>query len=660
MTGPLKRQWRDHASRRRLVMLVSGALLLLGVGTGQLAATEAFRQPLLVAAALVAGVDIARRAFDGLRRRQIGIDLLVTIAAVGALVIGEAWEAAAVTFLFVFGAWLEARTLGRTRQALSSLLELAPVSALVMRGGEPVEVDPSEVRVGETVLVRPGARIPVDGIVREGRAAVDESAITGEPMPAEKGGGDAVYAGTVSRDGMLLLEATGVGADTTLARIVHRVEEAQEARAPVQRTIERFAAWYTPSIVVLAVLGGALTGRIDLALTLLVIGCPGAMVIATPVAIVAGIGRAARRGILVKGGEYLETIGRVGTVAFDKTGTLTRGKPVLTDVVALQPAMVEAGDVAAAAVGAAVGAAAVGAEAGRARGEFVSSGPAEDAVLRWAAIAEVGSAHPLARPIVEAARAVLDEASPHPEHGEAVPGQGIRARWQGHAIDVGTPALLDGLGIALDADARARLASLQEAGKTAMLVAVDGEAIGLLGVTDVPRANAAEVTAELRRIGVHRLAMLSGDNPRTAATVAQAVGIDEVHAGILPEGKLEWIRARQAEGEVVAMVGDGINDAPALAAADVGIAMGAAGSDIALETADVALMADQLERIPEALRISRATVRVIRQNLVIALLTVAALLAGVFAGHVDMAGGMLVHQGSVLVVILNAMRLMRA
>jgi len=660
VTGPLKRQWRDHASRRRLVMLVSGALLLLGVGTGQLAATEAFRQPLLVAAALVAGVDIARRAFDGLRRRQIGIDLLVTIAAVGALVIGEAWEAAAVTFLFVFGAWLEARTLGRTRQALSSLLELAPVSALVMRGGEPVEVDPSEVRVGETVLVRPGARIPVDGIVREGRAAVDESAITGEPMPAEKGGGDAVYAGTVSRDGMLLLEATGVGADTTLARIVHRVEEAQEARAPVQRTIERFAAWYTPSIVVLAVLGGALTGRIDLALTLLVIGCPGAMVIATPVAIVAGIGRAARRGILVKGGEYLETIGRVGTVAFDKTGTLTRGKPVLTDVVALQPAMVEAGDVAAAAVGAAVGAAAVGAEAGRARGEFVSSGPAEDAVLRWAAIAEVGSAHPLARPIVEAARAVLDEASPHPEHGEAVPGQGIRARWQGHAIDVGTPALLDGLGIALDADTRTRLASLQEAGKTAMLVAVDGEAIGLLGVTDVPRANAAEVTAELRRIGVRRLAMLSGDNPRTAATVAQAVGIDEVHAGILPEGKLEWIRARQAEGEVVAMVGDGINDAPALAAADVGIAMGAAGSDIALETADVALMADQLERIPEALRISRATVRVIRQNLVIALLTVAALLAGVFAGHVDMAGGMLVHQGSVLVVILNAMRLMRA
>jgi len=656
VTGLLKRQWRDHASRRRLVMLVSGALLLLGVGTGELAATEALRQPLLVAAALVAGADIARRAFEGLRRRQFTIDLLVTIAAVGALIIGEAWEAAAVTFLFVFGAWLEARTLGRTRQALSSLLELAPLTALVMRGGEPVEVDPSEVRVGETVLVRPGARIPVDGIVREGRAAVDESAITGEPMPAEKGGGDAVYAGTVSRDGMLLLEATGVGADTTLARIVHRVEEAQEARAPVQRTIERFAAWYTPSIVVLAVLGGALTGRVELALTLLVIGCPGAMVIATPVAIVAGIGRAARRGILVKGGEYLETIGRVGTVAFDKTGTLTRGKPVLTDVVALQPAMVEAGDVAAAAVGAA----AAGAEAGDARGEFVSSGPAEDAVLRWAAIAEVGSAHPLARPIVEAARAVLDEPIPHPEHGEAVPGQGIRARWQGHAIDVGTPALLDGLGIAIDADARARLASLQDAGKTAMLVAVDGEAIGLLGVTDVPRANAAEVTAELRRIGVRRLAMLSGDNPRTAATVAQSVGIDEVHAGILPEGKLEWIRARQAEGEVVAMVGDGINDAPALAAADVGIAMGAAGSDIALETADVALMADQLERIPEALRISRATVRVIRQNLVIALLTVAALLAGVFAGHVDMAGGMLVHQGSVLVVILNAMRLMRA
>ncbi|GMV03270.1 MAG: cation-translocating P-type ATPase [Burkholderiaceae bacterium] len=639
MTGLLKRQWRDQTARRRLVMLVSGALLLLGLGADAFVATTGLREPLLATAALVAGADIARRAFDGLRRRQFTIDLLVTIAAVGALAIGEAWEAAAVTFLFVFGAWLEARTLGRTRQALSNLLELAPVTALVMRGGEPVEVDPTDVRLGETVMVRPGARIPVDGIVREGRAAVDESAITGESMPAEKGSGDAVYAGTVSRDGMLMLEATGVGADTTLARIVHRVEEAQDARAPVQRTIERFAGWYTPSIIVLAVLAGLLTGKVELALTLLVIGCPGAMVIATPVAIVAGIGRAASRGILVKGGEYLETIGRVGTVAFDKTGTLTRGKPVLTDVVALQSLVVVAAD----------------------SGAVVASpGADEDAVLRWAAIAENGSAHPLAPPIVEAARAVLDEPIPLPEHGEAVPGKGIRARWQGHAIDVGTPALLDDLGIALDAEARAQLARLQDAGKTAMLVALDGEAIGLLGVTDVPRANAAEVAAELRRIGVRRLAMLSGDNPRTAAKVAQSVGIDEVHAGILPEGKLEWIRARQAEGEVVAMVGDGINDAPALAAADVGIAMGAAGSDIALETADVALMADQLERIPEALRISRATVRVIRQNLVIALLTVAALLGGVLAGHVDMAGGMLVHQGSVLVVILNAMRLMRA
>ena len=671
MTGLLKRQWRDHASRRRLVMLVSGALLLLGLGAGAFVATAALRDPLLAAAAMVAGADIARRAFDGLRRRQFTIDLLVTIAAVGALVIGEAWEAAAVTFLFVFGAWLEARTLGRTRQALSNLLELAPVTALVMRGGEAVEVDPTEVRVGETVMVRPGARIPVDGIVREGRAAVDESAITGEPMPVEKGGGDAVYAGTVSRDGMLMLEATGVGADTTLARIVHRVEEAQDARAPVQRTIERFAGWYTPSIIVLAALAGALTGEVELALTLLVIGCPGAMVIATPVAIVAGIGRAAGRGILIKGGEYLETIGRVGTVAFDKTGTLTRGKPVLTDVVALRSSLGAAADSGGAALAGADRAALAGAGraalagAGRAAiagagTAFASAGADEDAVLRWAAIAETGSAHPLAPPIVEAARAVLDEPIPHPEHGEAVPGKGIRARWQGHAIDVGTPALLDDLGIALDAGTRAHLARLQDAGKTAMLVAVDGEAIGLLGVTDVPRANAAEVTAELRRIGVRRLAMLSGDKPRTAAKVAQSVGIDEVRAGILPEGKLEWIRARQAEGEVVAMVGDGINDAPALAAADVGIAMGAAGSDIALETADVALMADQLERIPEALRISRATVRVIRQNLVIALLTVAALLAGVLAGHVDMAGGMLVHQGSVLVVILNAMRLMRA
>ncbi len=618
-----RQRLRTPAARRSAVLVGSGALLALGLAAGHIPSLAGAQQALLAAAALVAGVDIARRAFDGMRRRQFTIDLLVTIAAVGALAIGEAWEAAAVTFLFVFGAWLEARTLDRTRDALSRLLELAPVTALVVRDGATIEVDPAEVRLGEIVLVRPGDRVPVDGVVRDGRSTIDESAITGESIPVEKNAGDGVYAGTVSADGMLRVEATGVGSDTTLARIVHRVEEAQEAKAPVQQTIERFAGWYTPSIIALAVVAGVLTGNVALALTLLVIGCPGAMVIATPVAIVAGIGRAARRGILIKGGEHLETIGRVRTLALDKTGTLTRGKPALTDVVPL------------------------------------ALGASQEDVLRWAAIAESGSAHPLARAVLDGALARLGSAVPQPERGAAIPGHGIRAWWDGREIDVGTPKLLEHRAIALDDAARRALASLQDEGKTAMLVAVDGVVVGIVAVSDLPRDEAAAVVAELARIGVSRVAMLTGDNARTAAKIAGAVGVSEVHAALLPEDKLRWIEAARARGEVVAMVGDGINDAPALAIADVGIAMGAAGSDIALETADIALMTDQLERIPEALRISRATVRVIRQNLAIALLTVAALLAGVLAGHVDMAGGMLVHQGSVLIVILNAMRLLR-
>jgi Zn2+/Cd2+-exporting ATPase len=625
--------WRDPTSRRKWLSIVSGVLLALGFSAGYIGALEGLRYPLLLVAAIVAGSDIALRAIASVRRRQVTIEQLVTIAAVGAIAIGEVWEAAAVTFLFIFGAWLEARTMARTRQALAGLLDLAPETALVIRDGETAEIDPSEVLLGETVLVQPGGRVPVDGIVRKGRSVVDEAPITGEPIPAGKEPGDAVYAGTVSREGVLFVEATGIGADTTLARVIHRVEEAQDAKAPVQRTIDRFARWYTPAIIVLAFVAGAVSRNVELALTLLVIGCPGALVIATPVAFVAGIGRAAKRGILIKGGEDLATVGKVTALALDKTGTLTEGRPALTDVVALQPALVPAG------------------------------GPSIDndaEVLRLAAIAEAGSAHPLARPIIDAARERLDELIPHPDAGEAVPGLGVWATWQGSDIGVGTPELLAMRGIEPTPQALEALARLRNEGKTAMLVAHDGHAIGVLAVADQPREDVHLLRAELDRAGVRRVAMLTGDNPVTARHIAREAGIEEVHAGLLPDDKLAWIREVQASGDVVAMVGDGINDAPALAAADVGIAMGAAGSDIALETADVALMTDDLRRIPEALRISRATVRVIRQNLVIALATVAALLAGVMLGEVNMAGGMLVHEGSVLLVIANGMRLMRA
>ncbi len=630
----LRGQWADQANRRRLIAILAGELILVALIAGRLSWDGLLSDVLMVAAAIVAGAQIARRAIDGLRRRQITIELLVAIAASFALVIGEYWEAAAVTFLFVLGGWLEARTMSRTRAALAELIDLAPVTAWVVRGAGPVEVDAWEVGIGERVMIRPGGKISVDGIVQSGHSAVDESAVTGEPMPVEKQAGDRVFAGTISHDGVLFLEATGVGADTTLARIIHRVEEAQEAKAPAQRTIERFAAWYTPAIIALAVVAWSLTRNIELALTLLVIGCPGALVIATPVAIVAGIGRAAKLGILIKGGEHLETVGRITALALDKTGTLTRGQQVLTDVIALQPALVPAG--------------------AHAVGPLTRSD-----VLRWAAIAERGSAHPLARPIIAAAEA-SQQPVPEPETGRAIPGMGILAEWQAHAMAVGTASLLAAEDIAVSEDGRHELERLQAAGKTATLVAVDGELIGIIAVADVVRETSAEAVRKLRRQGVRRIAMLTGDSAGTAHGIAAAVGINEVHASLMPEDKLAWIGRAESDGDIVGMVGDGINDAPALAAADVGIAMGAAGSDVALETADIALMTDRPERIADALRISRKTTGVVRQNLAIALLTVGLLLTGVLVGQVDMAGGMLVHEGSVLLVIANGMRLMRA
>lgn len=631
----LRDQWADQTKRRRLIAIMSGELILVAIIASRFTWAGRFPDILMVVATVVAGVQIARRAIDGLWRRQVTIELLVTIAATGALIIGEYWEAAAVTFLFVVGGWLEARTMSKTRAALAKLIDLAPVTAWVLRDGEPVEVDAWEVEIGERVMIRLGGKIPVDGIVRSGCAAVDESAVTGEPIPVEKRGGDRVFAGAISHDGVLFLEATGVGEDTTLARIIHRVEEAQEARAPAQRTIERFASWYTPAIIVLAAGAWIISRNVGLALTLLVIGCPGALVIATPVAIVAGIGRAARLGILIKGGEHLETIGRLTALALDKTGTLTRGQPVLTDVVALQPALVPAG------------------------GHAAPAGTRLD-VLHWAAIAERGSTHPLARPIIAAAEAEGMAPLPEPDSGRAVPGKGIWAEWQGHTIGVGSESLLATGDTAVGEEGRQVLERLRKEGKTATLVAVDREVVGVIAVADVVRESSAEAIRKLRRLGPRRIAMLTGDSAGTSHRIATAVGIEEVHTSLLPDDKLAWIGKAQADGEVVGMVGDGINDAPALAAADVGIAMGAAGSDVALETADVALMTDRPERIADALRISRKTTGVVRQNLAIAFVTVSVLLAGVLIGRVDMAGGMLIHEGSVLLVIANGMRLTRA
>ena len=606
-------------------LLIIGSFIASGVAGSDFRGLEdnaVLADVLMLAAAVVAGAPIVKKAVDALLIRHIGIDLLVSVAGIGAIIIGNYWEAAAVTFLFAIGHALESATLNKTRSALAELVAVAPDVAVVMRDGEQVEVPAGQVRQDEIVLVKNGAKVPVDGQVVAGSGALDEASITGESIPVEKSEGDQVFAGTVSRGGFLHVLATGIGADTTLARIIHRVEEAQDAKARTQSFIDRFSAWYTPGIMVLALVAGLISGDVVLALTLLVIGCPGALVISIPVAIVAGIGRAARNGILIKGGEYLETSAKIDVVAVDKTGTLTEGRPELTDVLVLAP--------------------------DRSRAD----------VLALAAGGEAGSEHPLARPILEAASAE-GVAYDTPESVRPIAGKGLTAQVDGHRVLIGNQALLDEFGIADDGGAARAADDFARDGKTPMIIAVDDEVAGVIAVADTIRADAAEMIARLHGSGVEKVIMLTGDVPLVAEAVGAATGVDEVRAGLLPEDKLHAVTELQRAGHTVAMVGDGVNDAPALATADIGVAMGAAGSAVAVETADIALMGDDLLKLPEAVGLAKRTVSVMRQNIAVAMITVAALLAGVFAGGVTMSIGMLVHEASVLVVIVNAMRLLR-
>lgn len=612
-------QWLHN---RWAVPVISGILILASILTANLGGAQLPADLLMIAAAVVAGMPIVVKSVRALLVRVIGIDLLVSIAAIGAVIIGEYWEAAAVTFLFAIGGALENATLSKTRSALAELVAVAPDTAVVLRDAQQVEISAAEVEPGETVLVKNGAKVPVDGIVVGGSGALDEASITGESIPVEKTTGDTVFAGTISTGGFLQVEATGVGANTTLARIIHRVEEAQDAKAKTQKFMDRFAKWYTPGIILLALVVGLISRDVVLGLTLLVIGCPGALVISIPVSIVAGIGRGARDGILIKGGEYLETSARISAVALDKTGTLTEGRPVLTDVVVLH------------------------------------DDTDADHVLTMAARAETGSEHPLARPIIEGAVEKGLDITGMPSHTEPVPGKGIIATLIDHRVLVGNLKLLQAEDIGTAA-AEPVVNDLASQGRTPMVIACDGQVLGVLGVADKVRPDAAEMVRRLHANGVRDVVMLTGDSQRVAAAVAAQVGVDEVRAGLLPEDKLDIVTQLQRAGHVVAMVGDGVNDAPALATADIGVAMGAAGTGVAIETADIALMADDLLKLPQAVRLARCTVANMRQNIVIALLTVAALLSGVLFGGVTMAIGMLVHEASVLVVIVNAMRLLR-
>ncbi len=574
---------------------------------------------LALAAVAVGGLAIFINAVRTLLSLNANVNVLVTAAAAAAIAIGDYTEAATVVFILVLGEMLEDFAVRKTKRAISGLIKLTPKAATVRRDGKEIEVPADSVRVGDIVLVRPGDRVPVDGEVTSGKGHVDESTITGEPVPVEAGPGSEVYSGTVLTTGYVELSAGKVSADSTLARIKRLVVEAQREKAPVQRTMDSLARYFVPAVFMAAAITFAVTNVMERAITVLIVACPCALVLGTPTAVVAGLGRAARDGILIKGGAFLETAGRVDAVLLDKTGTVTEGAPKVVDIVRMDH-------------------------------------HSEEEILKLAASVEKMSGHPLGA-------AVLEEAS---RRGLALEqgrdfviekGMGVAASVGERSVHVGSPRYMERLGVFVPERLAGAAGDGGGHGRGSILVSHDGELCGAISVWDPPREGAAEAVSDLRSAGVSRVVMLTGDGRHSAKRAAELVGIDEVHAEMLPEEKLDWVRSLKGEGYRVAVVGDGVNDAPALAAADVGVAMGAKGTDVAMETADIALMSDDLSRVPEAISLGKRAIRVIGQNAVFALGFNLAMVALAAWGALDMIEGALVHQASSLGVIANSMRL---
>lgn len=634
--------WR---SGRALLTYAAGGVYVLGLaarllaGRGLTEHAHGFGTPpgpdgiLFLVAAAIGAWNFVPKALGALRARRLDMHVLMALAVVGAVAIGEYMEAAAIAVLFSLAELLESFAVERANASVRSLMELSPDVATVRRDGREVEVAASEVRAGEEVLVRPGERIPVDGIVTEGLSAVNEAPITGEGIPVDRGPGDEVYAGSILHEGFLRVRSSRDAGDTTLSRMIRLVEEAERRRAPSERFVERFARVYTPVVTVAAALvvlvpvlafGAPLETWLLRGLTLLVIACPCALVISTPVSVVSAVTSAARNGVLIKGGDSLERMGEVRAMAFDKSGTLTHGRAELVEVVSLD-------------------------------------GTSPERALRVAAAAEARSEHPLGRAIVRAARnrGIRPETIPVEEFASE-PGRGVRARVDGARYLVGRP------GVLAESDRFPDAARMAAEGRTTVLLAreVDSgaslEPVALLALADEPRPVVRGVFGALRAEGIRRIVLLSGDHGAAVAAVGEAVGADELRARLTPTEKVDAVREIEDEWGRVAMVGDGVNDAPALAAASVGIALGAAASDAALETADIALMGDDLERLPYLVGLARLSRRVIRQNIAAAILLKTVLALGVPLGAVSLIVAVLVgDMGASLAVTTNALRLAR-
>ena len=628
--------------------LLAGALTLAGwlVETSLSDGSPWLARGVLWAAYFFGGYYAVREVFEALRTKRLEIDFLMLVAAAGAGILGEWAEGALLLFLFSLGHALEGYAMGRARRAIEALAELAPKTATVLNDdGSEEDVPVERLRIGTRVLVRPNTRIPADGFIVEGESAVDQAPITGESIPVDKRpventaaarqdpssvpAESVVFAGTINGASALEFVVTKTARDSTLARVVTMVREAQTQRSPTQRFTDRFERIFVPSVLVLVVLclfawvviDEPFSASFYRAMALLVAASPCALAIATPSAVLSGVARAARGGVLIKGGAHLENLGVASIIAFDKTGTLTRGEPRLTDV-------------------------------------FVASGASRSALAAVTVAIEKESDHPLAKAMVDGLQGELDGPPPGASDVEAITGYGVRARVDGLEVVLGKPGLFrDRLSRPLPEDVASAVEELAEGGRTTVVVATSERFLGALGLMDTPREDAERTLQALHQLGVRRTLMLSGDHQRAADAVAKLVGIDEARGDLLPEDKVEVIR-ELAEDGTVAMVGDGVNDAPAMAKATVGIAMGASGSDVALETADVALMADDLYTLPFAVGLSRASRRIIRQNLWASLGMVAFLIPATIFGFTGIGWAVLLHEGSTLVVVANALRLL--
>jgi len=625
------RSW--YKENREIVFSLTAGLLLL---VGWLGETF-FGLPVLIATALYiaayvfGGWYISQHAWHAIREKHFDTDLLMVMAALGAAFLGEFAEGALLLFLFSLGHALEERALDHARRAVRALADLAPKTALVKRDGKEQELPVESLQLDDVVIVRPGVRIPVDGMILDGNSGIDQSSVTGESLPVDKVPGDQVFASTVNGEGALEVKVTRLAKDSTLSRVMKMVEEAQAQKSPTQQTVEKFERVFVPSVLILTLLvivlpplfGFPFRESFLRAMTLLVAASPCALALGTPATILAGVAQAARNGVLVKGGAHLENLGRLKAIAFDKTGTVTHGQPEVTDIVAIQ-----------------------------------ESGRKEAVLLSIAAGAESRSAHPLAQAIVRSAQtqgvpaSVMDEV-------ESLTGRGLRAISNDKTIWIGNRKLMDEAMVSIPAEALQQADSFQQAGKTLMWIAEDKTAIGIIALADTLRSEAAPTMKALKQTGVAHTIMLTGDNTRAASAIAREIGLTEFRAELMPEDKLTIIRELVKEYGQVAMIGDGVNDAPALANATVGIAMGGAGTDVALEIADVALMGDDLSKLPFAVGLGRATRAIIVQNLFISLGVIALLVITSLTGIVSIGIAILFHEGSTLVVVANALRLLR-